>query len=302
MAAVYTNSLFPGQRHDEKLTEREREIVKGLPNVLESFHYVHRPQYVQAMRENGAKVFLDSGAFSAHTLGVEMSLPGYCDYIQQNRDIIRVEDDALMASVLDGIGDPLQTYRNQLEMEARGVRPLPCFHFGEDERYLEYYVANYSYITIGGMVGKPVPQLLTFLDRIWNKYMIDGAGRPKTKVHAFGITSIPVMESYPWFSVDSSSWVQSANFGGVILPGFGPIKVSDKSPSRHDAGQHASNLTPIEQDYVFKRFEAEGFSYDRLHTVYESRWAWNLMAFQQINAAVNADKGAKYRTHAQELF
>lgn len=302
MAAVYTNSLCAGQRHDEKLTERERAIVNALPNVLESYHYVGKPQYVEAMRRNGAKVFLDSGAFSAHTLGVQMDLPAYCRYIQENQDLIRVEDDALMASVLDGIGDPLQTYRNQLEMEARGVRPLPCFHFGEDERYLEYYVANYSYITIGGMVGKTVPQLLTWLDRVWNKHMVDGAGRPRTKVHAFGITSIPVMESYPWFSCDSSSWVQSANFGGVILPGFGPIKVSDKSPSRHDAGGHAATLSPIEQEYVFGQFEANGFSFERLHTVYESRWAWNLWAFGQINAGINAEKGAKYRTHHQELF
>lgn len=302
MAAVYTNSLCAGQRHDEKLTERERHIVANLDCVLESFHYVHKPQYVEAMRTNGAKVFLDSGAFSAHTLGVEMSLPGYCHYIQENQDIIRIEEDALMASVLDGIGDPLQTYRNQLEMEARGVRPLPCFHFGEDERYLEYYVANYSYITIGGMVGKSVPQLMTWLDRVWNKYMVDGAGRPKTKVHAFGITSIPVMESYPWFSCDSSSWVQSANFGGVILPGFGPIKVSDKSPSRHDAGQHASTMTPIEQEYVFKTLEANGFTYDRVSTVYESRWAWNLYAFGEISKMINAEKGSKYRTQHLELF
>jgi len=302
MAAVYTNSLMAGQRHDEKLTDREREIVNALPNILESWHYVGKQAYVDHMRRNGAKVFLDSGAFSAHTLGVKMDLAEYCKYIHDNADIIRVEDGAIMASVLDGIGDPLQTYRNQLEMEARGVRALPCFHFGEDERYLEYYVANYSYITIGGMVGKTVPQLLTWLDRVWNKYMVDGAGRPKTKVHAFGITSIPVMEAYPWFSCDSSSWVQSANFGGVILPGFGPIKVSDKSPSRHDFGQHASTLSEPEQEYVLGVLEANGFNYDRVSTVYESRWAWNLWAFGEINKGINAEKGAKYRTKHQELF
>jgi hypothetical protein len=302
MAAVYTNSLMAGQRHDEKLTEREREIVNSLPHVLESYHYVGKQVYVDQMRQNGAKVFLDSGAFSAHTLGVQLSIEEYCNYIHKNLDIIRVEDGNLMASVLDGIGDPLQTYRNQLEMEARGVRPLPCFHFGEDERYLEYYVQNYDYITIGGMVGKTVPQLMIWLDRIWNKHMVDGSGRPRIKVHAFGITSIPIMESYPWYSCDSSSWVQSANFGWVILPGFGPIKVSDKSPSRHDAGGHASTLSPIEQEYVFGRLQANGFEYERLSTVYKSRWAWNLWAFGQINAAINAEKGQKYRTHNQELF
>ena len=302
MAAVYTNSLMAGQRHDEKLTERERAIVNALPNVLESYHYVAKPQYVEAMRRNGAKVFLDSGAFSAHTLGTQIDIKAYCKYIWDNWDIIRCEDGMPMASVLDGIGDPEKTWLNQLEMERLGVPALPCFHFGEPEHYLERYVAKYPYITIGGMVGKTVPQLMTWLDRVWNKHMVDGAGRPKTKVHAFGITSIPVMEAYPWYSCDSSSWVQSANFGGVILPGFGPIKVSEKSPSRHDAGQHAATLSEPEQRHVFDVLEANGFNYDRVSTVYESRWAWNLWAFGQINAGINAEKGARYRTHHQELF
>lgn len=302
LAAVFTNNIAPGMRYFERMNEREQQICATLPNVLESWHYVGKQTYVDHMRRCGAKVFLDSGAFSAHTLGVKMDLAEYCRYVQDNADIIRVEDGALMASVLDGIGDPLQTYRNQLEMEARGVRPLPCFHFGEDERYLEYYVANYSYITIGGMVGKPTPQLLTWLDRVWNKYMVDGAGRPKTKVHAFGITSVPVMESYPWFSVDSSSWVQTAAFGNVMLPDHGPISVSEKSPSRHDAGRHASNLSPIEQQHIHAYLEGNGFTYDRLSTVYESRFAYNLWAYGELNKMINTGDGSKFRTHNQELF
>jgi hypothetical protein len=302
MAAVYSNRFLEGTNFWDRLNEREQQICTTLPYILESYHYVHQQVYVDAMRKAGVQVFLDSGAFSAHTLGVEIKVSDYCDYIHRNLDIIKVEDGALMASVLDGIGDPLQTYRNQLEMEARGVRPLPCFHYGEDERYLEWYVANYDYITIGGMVGKTPAQLMTWLDRIWNKHMVDGAGRPKTKVHAFGITSIPIMEAYPWYSCDSSSWIQMSSFGTVLLPDHGAIKVSDKSPSRHDAGQHVATLTEPETEYIISLFEQAGFTYDRLSTEYLSRRAYNLWAFQQINASINAEKGARYRTHVQELF
>lgn len=302
MAAVYSNRFLEGTNFWERLNDHEKYICTHLPHVLESYHYVHQQVYVDAMREAGAKVFLDSGAFSAHTLGVEIQIEDYCDYIQRNRDIIRIEDGELMASVLDGIGDPLQTYRNQLKMEALGVRPLPCFHFGEDERYLQWYVENYDYITIGGMVGKSVPQLMTWLDRVWNKHMVDGSGNPKLKVHAFGITSIPVMEAYPWHSCDSSSWIQMSSFGTVLLPDHGAIKVSDKSPSRHDAGQHVTTLTKPEIEYIHQLFENNGFTYERLSTEYLSRRAWNLMAFGQINESINAEKGSKYRTHVQELF
>ena len=133
VAAVYTNGYRAGG--DEKgryanLTTYEKTQVDNVKHLLESYHYVCGQRYVDAMRMDNVTVFLDSGAFSAHTLGAHIDLPTYCEYIKRNKDIIRVEDNIVMASVLDGIGDPLQTYRNQLCMEELGARPLPCFHFG----------------------------------------------------------------------------------------------------------------------------------------------------------------------------
>ncbi len=303
MAAVYTNSYMKGQNRYLKLNDREKEIVHALPHILESYHYIGAQRYIDQMREDNAKVFLDSGAFSAYTLGVEIDLPTYCDYIKRNMDLWRVEDGVVMASVLDGIGDPLKTYQNQIHMEQLGAKPLPCFHAGEDERYLEYYVKNYEYITLGGMVGSSTKQLCIWLDRMWERYLTDGSGRPRLKVHGFGITAIPIMERYPWYSVDSSSWIQSAAFGSIITPEWGPLSVSEKSPSRHDAGQHATTLTSIEQDYVLQTLEKQGFTYERLSSIYESRAAYNLWAFGVINAMMNAQNNYQQFTHrVQELF
>ena len=302
MAAVYSNNYMPGQNRYLKLNDRERDAVEKIPHILESYHYVGRQQYVDNMRMNGAQVFLDSGAFSAHTLGVTIDLPTYCDYIKRNIDILRKEDGVVMASVLDGIGDPLQTYRNQLAMEQLGAKPLPCFHFGEDPRYLDWYVKNYDYITIGGMVGRSSVALAQWLDRMWENHLIDGSGRPLLKVHAFGITAIPIMQRYPWYSVDSSSWIQSAAFGGVVTPDYGPIQVSSKSPARHTAGRHISTMTPLECDHLYQMLEKQGFTYERLSTVYESRAAYNLWAFGVINTMMNADKDPCFRLKVQELF
>lgn len=302
-AAVYTNNYMPGQKQYNDFNDREKQVVDKIPNVLESYHYVEAQRFVDQMRANKARVFLDSGAFSAFTLGAHIDLPTYCDYIKRNIDLWRVEDGDVMCSVLDGIGDPLQTYRNQLAMEELGARPLPCFHFGEDERYLEFYIRNYKYITIGGMVGKSSATLSTWLDRIWSKYLVDGSGKPRLKVHAFGITAIPIMERYPWFSVDSSSWIQSAAFGGIVTPQWGNLSVSDKSPSRHTKGQHATTLTPMEQDAVFQMLESQGFTYERLSTVYQSRAAYNLWAYGVINEMMNAANNyEKFTTKLQELF
>lgn len=302
MAAVYTNGYMPNMNRWPKMNEREQEICHTVPHILESWHYVGRQRFVDAMRQDNARVFLDSGAFSAFTLGVTLSVADYCEYITNNQDILRREGNVVMASVLDGIGDPLQTWRNQREMEERGVRPLPCFHSNEDERYLEHYVANYEYITLGGMVGSSSAALQVWLDRVWDRYLVDGAGRPKTRVHGFGITSVPLMERYPWYSCDSSSWIQSAAFGSIVHPKHGPINVSEKSPSRHDAGQHATTLTSVEQDYLFGELEKAGFTYERLSTVYESRAAYNLWAYGVINATMNAANSEKFKIRIQELF
>lgn len=303
LAACFTNQYMRGQKRYEKLTEYEQSIVHKIPNILESFHYVGAQKYVDDMRREGAKIFLDSGAFSAYTLGVALDLPGYCQYIQRNMDIIRVEDGTVMASVLDGIGDPLQTWHNQLWMESLGVRPLPCFHAGEDERYLEHYVRNYDYITLGGMVGTSNKQLMVWLDRIFDKYICDGSGRPRCKVHGFGITARDVMMRYPWYSVDSSSWIQAAAFGFIITPEWRNITVSDKSPLRHEAGAHAMTLTEVEQQVVLESLENAGFTLERLSTVYESRAAYNMWSFGVINAMINADGNREhFQLHNQELF
>lgn len=287
LAAVYTNQYRAGQKQYPHFNERERQVVDNIPHILESYHYVGKQRFVDEMRQSGGKVFLDSGAFSANSLGVDIDIDAYCDYIIRNRDILRVEDGVYMASVLDGIGDPLKTWRNQLYMEQRGAMPLPCFHFGEDERYLEWYVQRYPYITIGGMVRTSAEDVMQWLDRIWDRYLLDGSGHPRLKVHAFGVTTISLMERYPWWSVDSSSWIQAASFGSIYTVEHGPIAVSALSPSRHDAGRHLSNFTEIQRKHIEAQLEAEGFSYDRLSTVYQSRAAFNMLGYMKLNVELN---------------
>ena len=302
IAALHTNSYMPGQRIHEKLSAKEKELVTGNLNNLESYHYSVRQSIVDQIRAESRTVFLDSGAFSAWTLGATINIEDYCAYIIRNRDIIRHEDGVMMASVLDGIGDPLQTWRNQLEMEQRGAKPLPCFHFGEDEKYLDWYIQNYEYITLGGMVGKSPKSLRTWLDRIWDRYLVDGNGQAKIKVHGFGLTSVPLMRDYPWYSTDSSSWIQIARFGAIMHPTFGPIRVSSQSPSRHDMGQHYINYTKQEQEFLDLHFAELGFTYERLSEEYVARAAYNVWAFTEINHMINASHEKAFKARAQELF
>jgi len=287
IAALFTNNYRKTQNRYAKLTETEQGIMDNVPNVLESYHYINGQRYVDVIRQENAKIFLDSGAFSAHSLGVSISIDNYCDYIIRNRDILRVEDGAVMASVLDGIGDALKTYQNQLYMEKKGAKPLPCFHFGEDDRYLDYYVGRYEYITIGGLVGKAQPDQQRWLDKIWNDHLIDGSGRAKVKCHGFGMTAESLMKRYPWYSCDSSSWIQNASFGGIFTTEWGPIPVSKDSPARHTQGRHLTTLTDLERASVEAMLDRKGFNLERLSTVYESRASYNCLAYTELNDIVN---------------
>lgn len=295
LAAVYTNKLDIGGKYFSAMTEPEKLHRLGVRYILESYHYVYGKQYVADMRKDGAKVFLDSGAFSAFTKGAQVDLDAYCRYIHDNADIIDV------ASVLDGIGDPLKTFQNQDAMEKLGTKPLPCFHYGEDERYLEYYIERYDYITLGGMVPISRPQLKLWLDRIWSQYLCDKNGRPKLKVHGFGMTNIELMKRYPWYSVDSSSWVQIGSMGNILVPGLGTISVSDTSPALKEEGRHSENLNATQRAGLVEQITKRGFEYERLKTEYVSRWAFNMAAFREINVAIE-DKETVFFTDQIPLF
>lgn len=278
------------------LEERERELRHRNPWYLESYHYIKNLTAVERMRAEGVKVFLDSGAFSAYTQGVQIDLHEYCDYIHRNGDFIA------MASVLDAIGDPDGTWQNQWRMEQLGVNPLPCYHYGEPTEVLDYYVQNYDYITIGGMVPISTPQLILWLDRIWEKHLTHADGTPKVKVHGFGLTSLPLMLRYPWYSIDSSTWVQWAANGMILLPRKKAyqIDISEKSPRRKVKDQHLDTLNPLAKENIYSWIKDRGVDPNRLRELYYARWAWNMWAFPEY-VRVHNNGAEVFKTVDQEL-
>lgn len=290
LAGTYANRQeVLGKVFREKFDDRERAARLGVRYFLESYHYVDKQSYVERIRADKTQVFLDSGAFSAWTKGVEIDLEGYCEYIKRNQDIIENVGGSVLASVLDGIGDPKKTLENQQKMEQLGVTPLPCFHFGEPDEYLVYYASKYPYITIGGMVGKPAPQLRAWLDYIWDKYLTDDKGVPTLKVHGFGLTNIEFMGRYPWYSVDSSSWIQYALNGLIYPPALRKsLMISEKKGSRKEAGQHYLSVSDFEREHLKSIILKDGFDPRRMETLDYARGAYNQWAYTVINDEINA--------------
>jgi len=290
-AAVFSNNMMPGQSlHERHLMPFEKQIAIQTPYILESYHYIGKDKIAQQIRSSGFKIFLDSGAFSAKHSGAVVDVKDYCLFIKKYEDIFLIDDGIPVIAGLDVIDSAEETYHNVKYMESQGVRCLPTYHIHEDEKVLEWYVANYDYIAIGGVASVSSKQATIWMDRLWERYLTDGAGRRKVKVHGFATTSVPIMRRYPWWSVDSSTWVQIASYGGIWIPDVGVIKVSSASPRKHDAGQHITTLTDIERQYIESKVTGQGFDLERLANIPYGRFAYNLWAYEQIDIDVNRRK------------
>lgn len=294
VAGTIYNGIYLGTTY-QKCNPVQRAHIDAVPYRLESYHYFNTQKDADRTRAAGVKVFLDSGAFSAFTKGIHVDIEEYCRFCRDNADIIEV------ASVLDAVGDPLKTWQNQKIMESLGVNALPCFHYGEDERYLEHYVENYPHITLGGMVPISTRDLFVWLDHIFAKYITDASGAARVRVHGFGMTSIPLMERYPWFSVDSSSWVQFSSFGWVFHPRLGPIQISEKSPARKQEGRHFDTLTPAEQAVYAREFARVGYTVQELRTSFTARAAYCIWGYCELNRMIDT-RGLKFINPQDLLF
>lgn len=217
---------------------------------------------------NKVNLFLDSGAFSAFTKGITIDIQDYIQFIKDNQDVIETYAN------LDVIGDPAGTLDNQEIMERAGLNPLPCFHYGEDIDYLKYYLSKHEYIALGGMVPISTADLIPWLDDIFGYHICDDQGYPKVKIHGFGLTSLKLMLRYPWYSVDSTSWVMTGRMGSVLVPKFrqgrydymiDPFKVavSDRSPNNKEAGKHFRTFAPVEQEIIQQYLTHKGYQIGR---------------------------------------
>ncbi len=215
------------------------------------------------------KIWMDSGAFSSFTLGEKQDLGAYCSFLKRWGKYID------HAAVLDVIGSAEGTWENQLKMEERGVRPVPCFHYGEDPKWLVKYIERYDYVALGGMVPISTKDLIPWLDNIWENYLTDSEGMPVIKVHGFGLTTFNLMERYPWYSVDSSSWLQSGGFGIILVMDeegeLFRISVSDRSPNMATKGAHYLSETPANKAALERMVKRYGFTMAELMAHHEPR-------------------------------
>ena len=158
-------------------------------------------------------LFLDSGAYTAFTKKVDISIDDYARFINTTHQHFSV------ISCLDDTSKNEQvSYDNQKALESNGCKIQPVFHCREDPQWLiKYLDEGYDYILLGGMVPETTGWLRTWLDDLFRRYLTTEDGTPRVKVHGFGLTDSALMFRYPWYSVDSTSWLLTGVFGSCMF-------------------------------------------------------------------------------------
>lgn len=264
---IYMAGLFPSRnRANFSYAGKTRNPVIEYPYDLESYHYLNGANAAPDFYRNVAKkkIFLDSGAFTMFTKGVTIELSEYADYIKANRDWIEV------ASNIDeiGRGKEKESWDNQKALERLNVKVNPVHHARDADSWLLKYMAEgYDYIFLGGMVAEKISYLQEWLDHVFGKYLTRKDGTAKIKTHGFGITSTAIMRRYPWYSVDSTTWLNGGRFGEILLDlpgGDRRMTISSQSPRVKMQDMHYDTQSPYAKAQLKKYFESLGYDPEQL--------------------------------------
>lgn len=206
----------------------------GAKNLLFSYAFIKRAEKLAELIDGNwpDRVILDSGAFSTWTKGSTVDLEAYAAFCTKFRELMpkEVEVNVVNLDVLPGTWGHVPSkediaisaekgWQNMLYLESLGLKVIHVFHQHEDFAILDKLKAHSDYIGISPANDVSMKEKLDWLNKVFLN-LKDG-----TKTHGFAVTSHKQLLGYPFYSVDSSSWVTPARFGRVaILTDRGEIK------------------------------------------------------------------------------
>lgn len=257
--------------------------------------------------------FLDSGAYSAWSRGASIDLDEYCAFIKANSDHIEVYANLDVISGQPGrMATPAEveegarrSWENFEYMCSEGLDPLPVFHAGEDWKWLDKMLAaGCDYIGLGGLVGLGVSGRRRWMDEVFLR-ITDSEGWPIVKVHGFGMTSVSLIFRYPWYSVDSASWLQSTMNGSVLLPAVRAGEfIFDEPPTAvavSDRNDKPKVIPPSMREVFLRWLTLCGKTEKEVATHYYHRAVCNVLYFQRL-AQEKKDKPFDRKAKRQRGF
>lgn len=274
------NLYFAGQQAkevDEYLQQK---------GALRLFSQANEKKGIQEWQTDGyaKKLFVDSGAFSVAHAGKKVDIDEYITYINSNPEIpIFVELDVIPYPVLNTRTAKEcceATWQNYLYMKERVTSPcqlLPLYHFGEPKDALRRILNTEvngklpEYIGIGGRHGVATELQEKYFNEIFA--IVQRSDNPKVKIHAFGMTILRVLEQYPFYSADSTTWLQLGINGNILTKSYGIITVSERSQFNKD---NANAFPAKAKQKIIDEVESMGYTLEEVSTNYKKRLMYNI--------------------------
>ena len=193
--------------------QEELEVIKQLrpPALLCSYWYFKNRPLAQLIEQIGYRpeILLDSGAYTAHTKGKNISLLDYLGYIERNAQ----ELSGYIS--LDVIGDDFITRSYYSIMRGKGFEPIAVYHYGESLETLSFYI-EHGAKTIA--LGNTVPIRDKAKVATWCQSLRDQF--PGIHFHLLGSSCSRVLQCGALESCDSSAWyMQAVNGRPKDIPG-----------------------------------------------------------------------------------
>lgn len=170
---------------------------------------------IKAAQEKGRgfRLLIDSGAFSADSLGFEIKPQEYAAWLNIAE---KAWGSTIVGKInLDVLGDSKTSWKNWMKLRDLGHETMPVLHLGHDPKLLEPYLKEGStYIALGAMVRKSMPRKFRWAAHV-HRWIRDH--HPEVRIHGLGVSAQKIVESLPWYSIDSSSGSSAYRFGRAHL-------------------------------------------------------------------------------------
>ncbi len=229
------------------------------------------------------KLFIDSGAFSVAHSGFDIDIDDYIKFIESNNDIPNwAELDIIPYPILNSTTakqSSVKSWENYVYMRERVIETniLPLYHFGEPREGL-YRILNTEingelapYIGIGGRHGVSTDEQIRYFNEVFT--IIQSSNNPNVRVHAFGITVPKILESFPFYSADSTTWLQAAINGYILTEDLQTLMISDGTKS------NKSNIQTMPREVlesILPTVEKHNYKYEELCRDYKVRLRYNI--------------------------
>lgn len=191
---------FAGISGHKKRLEYLKEL--GADKLMLTFAEVKSyNQNMSRFKKGNFDILFDSGAFSLWRRGISIDIQEYCKYLTTHSIEKYI--------VLDKIGSHAETMVNQKIMEDYGMNPIPVYHLNSPIENLYEICEKYSYVCLGGTVGSNVSVRLKFFTEVFQHF-------PNHKFHGLGLTDMRIVSKFPFYSVDSTTWLCAAKTGNIL--------------------------------------------------------------------------------------